>query len=61
MLAGMKSEPLTERLTIEIGATLRRDLEQLAAAEDRSLAFVARRAIARDVARSNRRESDQAA
>jgi predicted transcriptional regulator len=61
MLAGMKTEPLTDTITIEIGASLRRDLEQLAAAEDRPLAYVARRAIARDVAERSRREQERPA
>jgi predicted transcriptional regulator len=55
----MTQEPLSERITIEIGASLRRDLERLAAAEDRPIAYVARRAIARDVAQ--RRGEERAA
>jgi predicted transcriptional regulator len=58
---GHEDRTLTDRITIEIGASLRRDLEQLAAAEDRPLAYVARRAIARDVAERSRREQERPA
>ena len=53
-------EPLTERLTIEVGASLRRDLARWAKAEDRPVSYMARRAIAHVVAKHNR-ESERAA
>jgi predicted transcriptional regulator len=48
-------EPLTERLTVEIGASLRRDLARLAEEDNRPLAFVARQAIAAVVAKRVRK------
>jgi predicted transcriptional regulator len=47
----MKQEPLSERITVEITPSLRRALDRLAEKEDRPLAHLVRRSIARDVER----------
>jgi hypothetical protein len=51
-------EPLTSRLTLEIGESLRRDLAQWAEEENRPLAFVARQAIAAVVAKRYRKRDE---
>ena len=49
----MKEPHLTEQIVLRVPKPLREQLEAAAAAEDRSVAYITRRALERDLAQRN--------